>query len=421
MLIMFIAIIIEALVSFLLKDILVDLELLSLIFIAINSIVILFVLANTVKEKKYFYLIYIGYAVRLAALFFDIYGRGVFVLPHSGSDTEGFYLQGHLIADDPSLFGELPMGAYADFLGLFIYIFGDQRILAQYINTLLGVGVIIFIYKTLSMLEVKNKNRQIIIILIVFFPQAIIFSGILLRENLVSFAMMSMIFYFIKWYKQGGKGNAFLSIISLGVAAYFHSGVVGAFLPLAFMLTFYKVKSKKLHIDTKALVLFVMFSISLITLYMLFGDVFFSKFGGNNMDLSSDSLSKTIEGIDAGSKYLEWLSIDNYFEIILFAPLKMFYFLYSPIPLDWRGIIDIITFFMDSLVYFILSIYIIRNRKKNTGDYILLNALITIFLFVTFTFAYGTFTAGTAVRHRNKIFGLLLVIFAMIAKKKKTL
>ncbi|MEH7112582.1 hypothetical protein V7124_09420 [Neobacillus niacini] len=323
-----------------------------------------------------------------------------------------------MIAEELSLFGTTNMGAYANFLGLFFYLFGDQRILAQFFNTLLGLGIIVVVYKIMNLLGIGNRTKKIIIILITFFPQAVFFSGILLRENLVSFGLIMMTYFLVKWYKEQGIKNIGLSIIFYGIAVYFHSGVVGAFIPLAFMYTFYKHEHNTFKIDMRSILLLCVFATVGIFSSVTYGEILFDKFG--DADLTSKEFYQSMGAdVEAGSKYLDGLTYDNFYDILLYSPLKMFYFLFSPIPLDWRGMMDVITFFLDSLVYLIISIYIFKYSKSLKEDKPLLIILLFILFIVTFAFAYGTIAAGTAVRHRNKFVAVLLIVWAILLDRKK--
>ena len=102
---------------------------------------------------------------------------------------------------------------------------------------------------------------------------------------------------------------------------------------------------------------------------------------------------------------------------LLVAPLKMFYFMFSPIPLDWRGFGDIASFMFDSSIYVFLVGATIYGLFKSDMP---LRNKIFILLFIGITvlvYSYGTQTAGTAMRHRNKIIPLLLITFAITNSK----
>ena len=102
---------------------------------------------------------------------------------------------------------------------------------------------------------------------------------------------------------------------------------------------------------------------------------------------------------------------------ILVAPIKMFYFMFSPIPLDWRGLGDIVSFLFDSSVYLFLVGATIYGLFKS--DMPMRNKIfVLMFLAITvLVYSYGTQSAGTAMRHRNKIIPLLLITFAIAYSK----
>ena len=54
-------------------------------------------------------------------------------------------------------------------------------------------------------------------------------------------------------------------------------------------------------------------------------------------------------------------------QVIFNMVIRMFgfYFLFSPIPLDWRHLMDILTFIMDSSIYLYLLYTIIKYLKNN--------------------------------------------------------
>lgn len=117
----------------------------------------------------------------------------------------------------------------------------------------------------------------------------------------------------------------------------------------------------------------------------------------------------------ANSAYLTWLKVDDPILGVIFSPLRMFYFLFSPIPFDWRGISDVIAFTMDSSVYAYLCWKIFQYRKNENGkmNVALRRYLIIGILAMTFVFAFGTKNAGTAMRHRAKYATLFVVTYAV--------
>ena len=82
-------------------------------------------------------------------------------------------------------------------------------------------------------------------------------------------------------------------------------------------------------------------------------------------------------------------------------------------PWDWRGLKDIGAFLVDSLVYVVCLCYVFKNYKYSENRKLVL-ALLLGFFATAFVFGVGTWNAGTAIRHRNKIFSVLLLMTAQL-------
>ena len=145
-------------------------------------------------------ILFSAYILRLFAMLWDIYAKSIFVFPGSEGDPEGFFYSAYIISKDLSLLrSNIYGGAYSKILGILFYFTGPQRLLGQYLNILLGLGVIIMIYKILCLLDIHEKIIKLSVCIISFMPNAVIFSGILVRENFVCMFLAISFFYFVKW------------------------------------------------------------------------------------------------------------------------------------------------------------------------------------------------------------------------------
>ena len=169
-----------------LKPIIKDLEIASIILIGINF---LFYIVEITKYKSdYRSLFLFAYIIRVVAMFWDIYAEHIYPLPHSGVDSVRYFYYASLVSSNLELLkGPIYGSIYTKMLGLIFYITSPQRLIGQYINTLLGTTIIIIVYKILDVIEINNRTLKRSIALLAFAPHSIIFSGILLRENLVNF------------------------------------------------------------------------------------------------------------------------------------------------------------------------------------------------------------------------------------------
>jgi len=189
MLIAWTILVIELLIFFILKPVVENYELFSLILILINIPFVFYMIAK--YQKKIFVILFLGFFIRLMFMFWDVYGKSIFELPHSGGDSERFLATSMEISKNLSLIdGQVYGGLYSKIMGV-VFFFGPlDRMVGQYINVLLGITTIVLVWKILKELNLDLKIRIVGLAIITFFPSAIIFSSIFLRESLVSFLVV---------------------------------------------------------------------------------------------------------------------------------------------------------------------------------------------------------------------------------------
>lgn len=383
-----------------------DYSYLVLILITINIINTIFILLRSKNEYKFH--ITISYILRCILMFFDYYGRDIFVLPHSGADTENFYNTGLLYMNSDKIWSEnLFGGVYSKLIGITLKSIGDCKLFIQYINIVLAIFTIFIFIKILKNLNINSRLRNILILILCYFPNNMIISSLILRESWIIFLLTIGIYFYIIYIYNKKQINLFLSAIFIILSSLFHSGMI---LVLVAILIGELINSKGRYIIADILLFFFM----LIILYK-FRDVIFSKFiTQKEIILSRDDYIE-----EAGSRYLSSIYVNNISEVIKFGWLKAIYFIASPTILYWRGLTDIVSFFLDSLLYIIITVKIIFKKgelpsKINT----IYKTFILALIFTVFVFGIGTSTAGTAIRHRNKLLIIFLILLAIIENYK---
>lgn len=383
-----------------------DYSYLVLILITINIINTIFILLRSKNEYKFH--ITISYILRCILMFFDYYGRDIFVLPHSGADTENFYNTGLLYMNSDKIWSEnLFGGVYSKLIGIILKSIGDCKLFIQYINIVLAISTIFIFIRILENLNINSRLRNILILILCYFPNNMIISSLILRESWIIFLLTIGVYFYIIYIYNKKQINLFLSAIFIILSSLFHSGMI---LVLVAILIGELINSKGRYIIADILLFFFM----LIILYK-FRDAIFSKFiTQKEIILSRDDYIE-----EAGSRYLSSIYINNISEVIKFGWLKAIYFIASPTILYWRGLTDIVSFFLDSLLYIIITVKIIFKKgelpsKINT----IYKTFILALIFTVFVFGIGTSTAGTAIRHRNKLLIIFLILLAIIENYK---
>jgi hypothetical protein len=304
------SILIEILILSLIKSYIPDFD--SIIAVLIHIIFTLVVLISCRNKIK---IVFIGaFLARLFFLFWDIYAKSIFTLPNSGADSEKFFNQAVNLSKNLSALINNDSNIYAKIMGFLFYWIGPQRILGQYINVLLGLSIIIIIYKILIILEIRTKIINLIVFLAAFFPNSIIMSSIFLREMFVTFFVASSLYYFIKWYKSGRYIEMLLSIFMLGASSIFHSGVIGIIIGYFFIFLFYDKNNKHFRFRIKTIFTCILIIAIVSTGFVMAGDIILKKF--QKVDEISD-VYRTANSRLGESIYLINLKIKSTTELIM--------------------------------------------------------------------------------------------------------
>lgn len=368
------------------------------------------------SSKEYVSVFLLAYLLRLGVLFLDFYG--VLEIPGSGSDTEYFYS----ISANNVLYGvhQKHLTNYTVFLTFIYELMSPQRLFSQYLNVLFSLGALLFVKKGLELYEVSHTKILVALWITALFPQMLIFSGILLREAIVCFFVTASYYYLLEWFVRKKQISFVFSTIFLLGGAFFHSGVLGFLLGNLIIYTFYDNENEVFNFRFKTLIPLVIVALFFVVFVIksgLFTDYLpFLNEGRENWE--AGVLRRVNAENEAGSMYLADLKIDSFQSMILYSPLKLFYFLFSPMPWDFRGMMDVISFMLDSLFYvgFFYMIYFVKLRQ---AKYKYLRGSLLGFWIAVVLFSWGTIAAGTAIRHRAKFFPVLVIASVAIWNSKE--
>lgn len=381
---------------------------------------------GVVKNMNAKILIFIFFFLRLLLLYFDYYGQKLGTVLHSGGDSENFYQWAVYISEDLKRIKEISYTKYTDFLGILYAIIGDQRLYSQFINVLLGMWSIFVFYKTLELFKLKDSQKLFFLALYGFYPQNVIFSSILLREALIHFFFIYSLYFFIQWLRSNDKYYIIKTILFALLCTVFHTGMVLSLLFYCCVFLFFDAHKTKFNFSLKRKIILIVFC-SLTFIIIKFNLSFVS----NKLAflLTDDSLSfaeklKTKSAEAGGATYLRNFEVNSFLDFILLMPLRLVYFILSPMPYDVRGIGDLLAILLDSSFYYYLIYTIVKSRKflKKNILGIFPKIFLILFLLISTGFAFGTENSGTAMRHRSKIFPALviIVVFTTTLRQNKT-
>ena len=226
------------------------------------------------------------------------------------------------------------------------------------------------------------------------------------KRSYLFFLMTLSVSRIIIWIFSENISNFIEAIIFTIPMVLLHDGHI--FVTLSYFLI-YLLKKQKGY-KTTFFKLFILLLVILVAFLFLSG-LFGSYVSVKNFNLL-DSVRRSywnhfMEG--AGSRYLLWMSPPNdWLQFIIYTPIRIIYFLFSPLPTEWRGIKNIISFVSDSCIHIcgfycvIYSLIIYKNFGSNIPKEAVLSIETCgcIIIMLSFVFSWGTASGGTAIRHR---------------------
>lgn len=375
-----------------------------IIVLIIGSFLLIQYKCKNSKIKKVFYLALI---LQIIILVIDNY---IYPVPTIDVDAHTFESRGW---NSYILNMSIGKSAYNRYFINPIYNFIGVRVAVIFgaLNIFFNILINLNFYKILEMILKRKKNIEICMCLSLLSPITLITRTGILREALIVLFVSYSLLYFIKAYKNKSMEKRYLplSFIFVGLASIFHSGVI--FIASGYFI--YLLRNNK---NSKIQSFLLLLIISL--LFFIFKDSLLKNFGAMDSEqIIKQQNHKAL--INAGSSYLKGANIDSIGKTILYLPLRIFYFLYSPTPDMIRGVIDIGVFLLNSTIfifttYFSIKYFKIVKKKMNTKKKILLKSLFISFFMTVVTFSIGTSNAGTAMRHRDKIVLFLILMYGIL-------
>ena len=388
---------------------------------AVVTHVVLSIPILMIQFKEYRKIIVIGFLLRVATMFWDMFARGIAMVPHAGMDDYGYMMGAVDVGKDLSLLGaSLYGGLYPKTMGLLVYFTGAGELFVHYLNVLFGISTVLLIYRSLQKLNISEKAMHWTVIIAALFPQNIFFSGTTLREAWITFLVACSMYQFIKWCQNGNLFNAIASTFLICWSAAYHSGVIFILFGYLFGYLFYKREDKKLNFSKQTVAMFMLFLLLGIVTYYKFGDVILGNKFGNVEDLELETIYGRTEFSAGDSGYLQGLEVNSFSTFMLYAPIKILYFIASPMPYNWRGLTDMIAFGLDAVFYIWTLWYFAKHYRLITSKYGMMTALMISIVLVLFVFGVSTGNSGTAIRHRHKIFPLLALVCAAIIETRQS-
>ncbi len=392
----------------------------SSLVIYIEMFIILFLMGRNLKKictAKQAQIYFILFVIRMGLLMYQsTYGN----LPMSGGDSAVFhenalniiyYSDGNIlkILNPPSIMAN--RGDYFERIVALIYYFCGAR--TQYIYYFSYIASELVFYYINKIAKVISGNSYTAAKAALFFyvwPLEIIYSVDYLREMTMQCIFAMSIYSFLLYLINKKTGRIIPAFIWGYICVGIHSGMVGVLAGYAFVIVFYNRRKQRMEFSgTKmALVLgvIVVFMIS-----PLWNEVMgrFSQID-NMTDLANRVKSNTVV---SNTDYIS--SPSSNVGIIIQTPIRLLYFMASPLIWQVRSVGTMIAMVLDGIPRICLLYGIYKNwRNKGAMSEQKRAVFIGILMVVLCShliFSWGTNNYGTAMRHRLKVFPAEIILF----------
>ena len=389
------------------KDIII--VILDIIFILFLLGVSLSVIEIKCKDKKIKKILYIGLILQIFVAVVDHFFCAVPTIQIDPRMFERFAWYSYIYNID------LGRGTYSYWILNPIY--KVLRVRAAMIFSVLNIFFTLLtnlnIYEIFKKLKLNFSLIRILMGILILSPISLIMKTGIQREAIIILLISYSLKNFIDYFFRKDSMKIMKSFISIGIAALFHGGVI--FLVSGYIiLLIAKKSSSKLN-------QYCLF-IAMVVLFIIFKDILLEKVGGGDVEAILSANNREVLK-NAGSGYLKNVSTTSLGQIIIYLPLFIFYFLYSPTLDMIRGVLDIATFTLNSSIFIYFTIYgaIIYKkikRKLNYREKEIIKSLVISLISTIIVFSIGTRNAGTAMRHRDKIVPFLVVCFGIVKNRE---
>lgn len=372
-------------------------------------------------------IIYVALTVRI---FVILVGHYLITLPDSTKDAAGLeelawsYGQNGFY-DALNQFPGISSFFYSWTVGVVYSLFGRSVLLAQSLGLFFGVASV-FLAWFISRKIWDDYTAKKIGWVVALFPSLILYSVLPLREVYQSFFLLVAFIGIFYWIKTHNYKYIFLAMLGFISATFYHGALILGGIIFLIIVTITNIKKMfisliKIRLNFQAFIITIL-ALSLLQFFFL-NKIYIPKIGyfkDLNLGFIVSELSARMIG---DASYNNWANINSTTELIYKVPLRIVYFLFSPMPWDISKPIHLFGT-IDGFLYLIIFYFIFRNFKTIWNDNFLRITLIILFFYLIL-FSLGVSNFGSGLRHRSKfVFEMILLAGPLVprfilSKKKK--
>ncbi len=398
-----------------------DLSIMSLLLLTLNAILFFSFLSNLCQDKEWKKLngiLFLSFILRIILLLWDVYCRNIWVLPNAEGDAMGY----HGMAISYAFGGRQNLFALTDYsfyVGQIYKAIGVQRTFAQFINICFSMAAISYMYKSALLVNISEKYRNLLVVLLCFLPNFILIDSILLQEAAITFFISMSIYHYTKWWKENKALDFILAMIFSVIGAFLHVGGLVCAVGFAVTCIFVNNQKRAFKITAGNFLLALAMFVSALLVISIAGNILFRKIGG---DISAEAITSKVGVTDRISDADYNIGVQGLSpgaDLVVNSPLRMLYFVCAPVPWMWRGIPDLVAFWGSAIFYIMTFCAAWKCLRLSTSDEenISLQSYQRVLFFCFFVamlmFGWGVSNNGTALRHREKFTCMCALLYVV--------
>lgn len=385
--------------------------------IILNSLIlVLTIYIKYGRDKNFVLLLIMALGFRLVLMFWSEYCSAIFTLPNSGADEMTYYYNAM-----STLVKDKEFTGYALLFSWQARVFGLSKLYGKFVNVLFSITAITILRKILMRLHINYSAGLKTIMFACFLPNYAILSALLLRESIIIFLVAVSAYFFIGWWQEGKVYNVLLSILASLGAAWLHSGMIAYTLGIICVVISARKTSSGHRFKLLSLrtIVFSIVAVVVVLTVLMNSNLGFTDYFKDVKTLE-DIVALADAYEDGGSAYnANIVNNDSTIGFIINTPFRMFFFMFAPVPWNWRSTADAIAFLFSALFYgyvFFKTIpFIIKKKDSSFAAALFLIAFLALMMF-----GWGVSNSGTALRHRDKMVIHYLIMYAILQNEKYT-
>lgn len=291
-------------------------------------------------------------------------------------------------------------GFMSHILAPFYLLFGDSIISGQ-----IGIAIISLLIGYLVYIlgrEVTTNEKSLLAVFIVMFWPTIVYRSVILqREVVMIVSLLTFLWVAIQWLDSIEIQTIVLAILSLTVVFFLREENLFILITVLFSLGVFKARESVKY----------MFSITVSScIFLAYFVLEFNKFTGHGSSISPAALDSYAHARAHGeAAYLTDIHYETWLDVIIYLPVKLVYFLYTPFPWQVQGLTEAIVG-ISAIGLLIMTLPLLRGVKGLMSDNGRLVLLITFLATGVVTYSIIEMNYGSAVRRKIQFIPILLLI-----------